>query len=149
MDRSEDIMRITLRFNQKIPEQARIIGILKDLNKEYHTTMTSFVIEAITYYIDNIPAEAITNAGKAAAEKRDAELMTRGDVENRLDLYDQALKRWLLESFIPTLLGGIMRPSLVSGSPSFPREGQKPQEKVDLTEYPEIMKDVLAWSEAP
>ena len=149
MDRSEDIMRLTIRFNQRIPEQARIIGILKDLNKEYHTTMNGFVIEAITYYINNIPAETVTNSGKAAAEKRSTQYVTRGDVEARLDQYDQALKRWLLDSLIPLLLGGTVRPSPVSQPLSFPGEGQAPQNKKDLTEYPEIMRDILAWSEAP
>ena len=147
MDRSEDIMRLTIRFNQRIPEQARIIGILKDLNKEYHTTMNGFIIEAITYYINNIPDETVTNAGKAAAEKRSEQYVTRGDVEKRIDQYDQALKRWLLDSFAPLLIGGNLRPSPVSGSLSFPGEGQTPPKSVDLTEYPDIMKDILAWSE--
>ena len=123
-------MRVSLRLNQKIPEHARIISVLKDLNKKYHTTLNSFVIEALSFYIKN--------SGR---------VVTEDILEERLDLYDQALKRWLLDCFVSFSAGANRFPSPVSSAHSFPGEGNTAPKELDLTEYPDIMKDVNAWSE--
>ena len=140
-------MRVSLRLNQKIPEHARIISVLKDLNKKYHTTLNSFVIEALSFYIENVSNEKITNSGKAKASKNSGKIVTEDILEERLDLYDQALKRWLLDCFVSFSAGANRFPSPVSGSHSFPGEGDTAPKEYDLTDYPDIMKDVNAWSE--
>ena len=140
-------MRVSLRLNQKIPEHARIISVLKDLNKKYHTTLNSFVIEALSFYIENVSNETITNSGKAKASKNSGKIVTEDILEERLDLYDQALKRWLLDCFVSFSAGANRFPSPVSSAHSFPGEGDNTPKEYDLTEYPDIMKDVNAWSE--
>ncbi len=140
-------MRVSLRLNQKIPEHARIISVLKDLNKKYHTTLNSFVIEALSFYIENVSNEKITNSGKAKASKNSGKIVTEDILEERLDLYDQALKRWLLDCFVSFSAGANRFPSPVSSAHSFPREGDTAPKEIDLTDYPEIMKDITAWSE--
>ena len=140
-------MRVSLRLNQKIPEHARIISVLKDLNKKYHTTLNSFVIEALSFYIENVSNEKITNSGKAKASKNSGKIVTEDILEERLDLYDQALKRWLLDCFVSFSAGANRFPSPVSSTHSFPGEGDTAPKEYDLTEYPDIMKDVNAWSE--
>ena len=140
-------MRVSLRLNQKIPEHARIISVLKDLNKKYHTTLNSFVIEALSFYIENVSNEKITNSGKAKASKNSGKVVTDDILEERLDLYDQALKRWLLDCFVSFSAGANRFPSPVSSAHSFPGEGNTAPKELDLTEYPDIMKDVNAWSE--
>ena len=140
-------MRVSLRLNQKIPEHARIISVLKDLNKKYHTTLNSFVIEALSFYIENVSNEKITNSGKAKASKNSGKVVTEDILEERLDLYDQALKRWLLDCFVSFSAGANRFPSPVSSTHSFPGEGDTAPKEYDLTEYPDIMKDVNAWSE--
>ena len=140
-------MRVSLRLNQKIPEHARIISVLKDLNKKYHTTLNSFVIEALSFYIENVSNEKITNSGKAKASKNSGKIVTEDILEERLDLYDQALKRWLLDCFVSFSAGANRFPSPVSSAQSFPGEGNTAPKELDLTDYPDIMKDVNAWSE--
>ncbi len=140
-------MRVSLRLNQKIPEHARIISVLKDLNKKYHTTLNSFVIEALSFYIENVSNEKITNSGKAKASKSSGKVVTEDILEERLDLYDQALKRWLLDCFVSFSAGANRFPSPVSSTHSFPGEGDTAPKEYDLTDYPDIMKDVNAWSE--
>ena len=140
-------MRVSLRLNQKIPEHARIISVLKDLNKKYHTTLNSFVIEALSFYIENVSNEKITNSGKAKASKNSGKVVTEDILEERLDLYDQALKRWLLDCFVSFSAGANRFPSPVSTTHSFPGEGDTAPKEYDLTDYPDIMKDVNAWSE--
>ena len=140
-------MRVSLRLNQKIPEHARIISVLKDLNKKYHTTLNSFVIEALSFYIENVSNEKITNSGKAKASKNSGKIVTEDILEERLDLYDQALKRWLLDCFVSFSAGANRFPSPVSTTHSFPGEGDTAPKEYDLTDYPDIMKDVNAWSE--
>ena len=140
-------MRVSLRLNQKIPEHARIISVLKDLNKKYHTTLNSFVIEALSFYIENVSNEKITNSGKAKASKNSGKVVTEDILEERLDLYDQALKRWLLDCFVSFSAGANRFPSPVSSTHSFPGEGDAAPKELDLTDYPDIMKDVNAWSE--
>ena len=144
---SKDLMRVSLRLNQKIPEHARIISVLKDLNKKYHTTLNSFVIEALSFYIENVSNEKITNSGKAKASKNSEKVVTEDILEERLDLYDQALKRWLLDCFVSFSAGANRFPSPVSTTHSFPGEGDTAPKEYDLTDYPDIMKDVNAWSE--
>ena len=140
-------MRVSLRLNQKIPEHARIISVLKDLNKKYHTTLNSFVIEALSFYIENVSNEKIPNSGKATASKNSGKIVTEDILEERLDLYDQALKRWLLDCFVSFSAGANRFPSPVSTTHSFPGEGDTAPKEYDLTDYPDIMKDVNAWSE--
>ena len=144
---SKDLMRVSLRLNQKIPEHARIISVLKDLNKKYHTTLNSFVIEALSFYIENVSNEKITNSGKAKASKNSGKVVTEDILEERVDLYDQALKRWLLDCFVSFSAGANRFPSPVSSTHSFPGEGDTAPKEYDLTDYPDIMKDVNAWSE--
>lgn len=144
---SKDLMRVSLRLNQKIPEHARIISVLKDLNKKYHTTLNSFVIEALSFYIENVSNEKITNSGKAKASKNSGKIVTEDILEERLDLYDQALKRWLLDCFVSFSAGANRFPSPVSSAHSFPGEGDIAPKEYDLTDYPDIMKDITAWSE--
>ena len=140
-------MRVSLRLNQKIPEHARIISVLKDLNKKYHTTLNSFVIETLSFYIENVSNEKITNSGKAKASKNSGKVVTDDILEERLDLYDQALKRWLIDCFVSFSAGANRFPSPVSTTHSFPGEGGTAPKEYDLTDYPDIMKDINAWSE--
>jgi hypothetical protein len=144
---SKDLMMVSLRLNQKIPEHARIISVLKDLNKKYHTTLNSFVIEALSFYIENVSNEKITNLGKAKASKNSGKIVTEDFLEERLDLYDQALKRWLLDCFVSFSVVANRFPSPVSSAHSFPGEGNTTPKEYDLTDYPDIMKDITAWSE--
>lgn len=144
---SEDVVRISVRLNQRVPEHAKIIGILEDLNKNYHTTKSGFIIEAISFYIQNISDEKLTNSGKRIADEKNKHLITEDHLEKRIDQYDQSLKRWLLDSFIPLLRGANVAPSPVFSQLSFPGEGEPAPKEVDLTAYPEIMKDIAAWSE--
>ena len=143
---SKDLMRVSLRLNQRIPEHARIIGVLKDLNKKYHTTLNSFVIKALSFYIENVSNETITNSGQALASKNSGRIITEDILEERLDLYDQALKRWLLDCFVS--FSGVNRfPSPVFNTHTSLGEGDSAPKEYDLTDYPDIMKDITAWSE--
>lgn len=146
MKESDDIMRLTLRLNQRIPAHARIISVLKDLNKDYHTTLNGFVIEALTYYIENISLDTVTNAGKAMASNEARQLVTESALEKRLDQYDQALKRWLLDCLM-SFSGANRFPSPFSTTQTSSREGDSAPKEYDLTDYPDIMKDITAWSE--
>ncbi len=144
---SNDLMRVSLRLNQRIPQHARIIGVLKNLNKNYHTTLNSFIIEALSFYIENVSNEAFSNSAKPTASMDSKQVVTTDILEKRLDQYDQDLKQWLLGCFVSYSSGAMKPPSPISSATSYKGEGDTAPTEYDLTTYPDIMKNITAWSE--
>lgn len=143
---ANDLMRVSLRLHQRNPEHARIINVLKDLNKSRYSTLNSFVIEAITFYIENVSDTKITNTGKAKAIEASKHFITDTELDKRFDLYDQGLKRWLLDSFIPLVHGVGISSSPASKINTVTVE-KEPDSDFDLSRYPDVMNTITAWSE--
>ncbi len=142
-----DLVRVPVRFNLKNPEHAKILQILNDLNKTYHTSKSAFIIEAIEYYIKKSPEDSITNAGKAAADARAREFVTGAEVDEKIEMYDKTLKSWLFD-WQNSISQGVTRSSPAILPLSFQAgEDKSPDNEVDLTKYPDIMQDINAWSE--
>ena len=66
----QNLFRISVRFNLNNPEHAEIVSILKNLNKNFHTTENAFIIEALTFYIRNMSSDTLTGDGREVNGKR-------------------------------------------------------------------------------
>ena len=132
-----DIVRIPVRFNLSIPEHAEIVKVLRDLNRNYSTSMTGFIIEALGKYIESLPIDP---------SKPDKDYITRKDFEEALNERDLKLRLWAYEKLI--LQSQRSRESDPGGIPiDFDARSEKEDQQVDLSAYPEIMKDISSWSE--
>ena len=73
----QNVTRVSVRFNLNNPDHAEIVSILKDLNKNFHTSQSAFIIEALTYYIRNVSDSTLTNGGEERYNERQREFATR------------------------------------------------------------------------
>ena len=83
----DKIVRYSLRLNLNKPDHAKICSILRDLHDNFHTTINDFIIEALTYYIEN----DFQDEEKKKAELSD-EVATKAYVKNCLKDHDDALR---------------------------------------------------------
>ena len=128
-----DIIRIPVRFNLSIPEHAEIVRVLRDLNRNYSTSMSGFIIDALKKYIENLPINS---------ENTDKTYVTKKDFEEALDERDLKLRLWAYERLL--MLSQKKRnldPDI------FQKMDDGEEQTVDLSAYPEIMKDISSWSE--
>ena len=138
---SQNLFRITVRFNLKDPEHAEIVKVLKDLNRSKYTTMTAFAIDAIKYYIRALSDDTLTNAGKRELELRSSDLVTNKDLEHRLAAYDKDIRLFIYE----TVLGSKAVPSIITPQETIKPTDPPESDEIDLTRCDSIMKDMNHW----
>ena len=130
-----DIVRIPVRFNLSIPEHAEIVEVLRGLTKDYSISISGLIIEALSKYIDSLP----TKSGKP-----DKDYITRKDFEEALNERDLKLRLWAYEKLI---LQSQRNTESDPGGIPIDFDMRKKADQVDLSAYPEIMKDISSWSE--
>ena len=136
----QNLIRIPVRFNLNKPEHAEIVSILRNLNKNYHTTQNSFIIEALSFYIRNMSSETLTNDGAEREGKRAKDYATHEYVDTRLKALEQALRLFVYEKMDT---GGT---GMTGGKLTAPAESKDTDEEVDLTKYDKIMNDLDQWT---
>ena len=147
----ENLFRITVRFNLNNPEHAEIVSILKNLNKNYHTTQNSFIIEALTFYIRNMSSDTLTADGRVPEGKRAKDYATHEYVDTNLKALEQALRLFVYErmesrSLSGQGISGSTMPPEVSGMNRTVAKAEDPEKEVDLTKYDTIMNDIDQWT---
>ena len=152
----EDFIRITFRLSRNNPRHKRIIQILSDLNREIYPTKTRFIVEALDSYIEGIMSDEATNVGKQREESQKKKYISREEYERdkislkesiRRDLYEDMLK--VMSSVVLSRAGAteqVVFPALEDRGVA-PPGGSEEKSEVDLTQYDDIMKDIVAWAE--
>ena len=138
----QNLIRVPVRFNLNNPEHAEIVSILKNLNKNYHTTQNAFIIEALTFYIRNMSSDTLTNDGEERAGKRAKDYATHEYVDTRLKALDQALRLFVYEK-METVTGS---PGGIKATTMGPAAETDPNKEVDLSQYDTIMNDIDQWT---
>ena len=137
----QNLIRIPVRFNLNNPEHAEIVSILKDLNKNFHTSQSAFIIEALTYYIRNVSDSTLTNEGEERFKERAREFATREYVDNGLRELDRSLRLFVYERLEA---GPIIRSSEGS-DPNVNQTEEVTSEGVDLTKCDAVMRSIEQW----
>lgn len=142
---SKEVMRIPIRFNLEVPEHARLVSVLRNLNKTRYSTMSSFIIEALSYYVRvlaNDPEE-----GKDFRIGSERAFVTKQELDLRLSSFEKEMRLYLFESIVPLILGG-------SGGTGFGqvisdrgKNADQHDETVDLAGDPKIMESISSWIE--
>ncbi len=129
-------VRIPLRLNLDKKEHAEIMAILNDLDKNKYSTKNGFMIDALIYYIRHMGADEFTVSGKNKQGEA-IEYATKSYVDDRLRVYARELKLYFYEH-----QGGQITRNVLD------EKGKPPVEDkdVDLTQFPEIMKDINNWT---
>ena len=138
----QNVTRVSVRFNLNNPDHAEIVSILKDLNKNFHTSQSAFIIEALTYYIRNVSDSTLTNDGEERYNERQREFATREYVDARLRELDRSLRLFMYERMEK---GSAGRPDS-GGSPDQGQSEKVPSTDVDLSGFDAIMNDIDQWT---
>ena len=138
----QNVTRVSVRFNLNNPDHAEIVSILKDLNKNFHTSQSAFIIEALTYYIRNVSDSTLTNDGEERYNERQREFATREYVDARLRELDRSLRLFVYERMET---GSAVRPDS-GGSQDQDASEKVPSTDVDLSGFDAIMNDIDQWT---
>ena len=142
---SKEVMRIPIRFNLEVPEHARLVSVLRNLNKTRYSTMSSFIIEALTYYVRvlaNDPEE-----GKDFRIGSERAFVTKQELDLRLSSFEKEMRLYLFESIVPLILGGAGGTGSGQVTSDMGKTVDQHDETVDLAGDPEIMKSISSWIE--
>ena len=132
--------KVSVRLNLNNPEHAKIVSILNDLNKNFHTTKSAFVIEALTYYIRNVSDSTLTNDGEERFLERQKEFATREYVDNGLRELDRSLRLFVYEKL--EALSGARVPTV----PNETKNEEAASDAADLTRCDAIMRSIDQWA---
>ena len=140
---SQDLFRVPVRFNLNNPEHARIVSYLRDVGKEKGSTMSGFIIGALSYYIKILSSSKV--AGKDMRPLEGIELITRLDLETRLDQFEKEMRLYLFENFLPLVTGR----EAANAPPSQEENGngETESEPQDISTDPDIMNSISSWIE--
>ena len=142
---SKEVMRIPIRFNLEVPEHARLVSVLRNLNKTRYSTMSSFIIEALTYYVRvlaNDPEE-----GKDFRIGSERAFVTKQELDLRLSSFEKEMRLYLFESIVPLILGGAGGTGSGQVISDRGKNADQHDETVDRAGDPKIMESTSSWIE--
>ena len=134
--------KVSVRLNLNNPEHAKIVSILNDLNKNFHTTKSAFVIEALTYYIRNVSDSTLTNDGEERFLERQKEFATREYVDNGLRELDRSLRLFVYEKLEAIGKAGVT----TVPNQNVTKNEDSSSEDDDLTRCDAIMRSIDQWA---
>ena len=134
----DKIVRYSLRLNLNKPDHAKICSILRDLHDNFHTTINDFIIEALTYYIEN----DFQDEEKKKAELSD-EVATKAYVKNCLKDHDDALRLFIYEKLDNA--GAVLSLSGNQKTKENKIDEESLSGEVDLTKCDAIMNSIEQW----
>ena len=139
----QNLFRVPVRFDLNNPEHSRIVSFLREVGKEKGSSMTGFIIEALSYYIKILSKNPL--AGKGMTQTEGIELITRLDLEERLDRLEKEIRLYLYETFLPLATGG----ELPRGAPADESvtNNENTTDTGDISSDPDIMKSISSWIE--
>ena len=138
----QDLFRIPVRFDLKNPEHARIVSFLREVSKPKGSTMSGFIIEALSYYIKVISKNG--TSGKVSRPGEGDELLTRHDLERRLKDYENEIKGYLMDTILPLISGRRVR---IENHVDDDTSDTVYTEKADIASDPDIMSSINSWIE--
>ncbi len=139
----QNTIRIPVRFNLNNPEHAEIVSILKNLNKNFHTTQNSFMIDALKFYIRNMSEDVLTADG-AERKKRSSDYATYEYVDTNIKELKQSLKLFVYERIEAANAARPVRD--ISYETTQSEVTEQPDREVDLSKYDTIMNDIDQWT---
>ena len=132
-----DIIRIPVRFNLSDPDQAEVVKFLRNMTKNFSTSMSGFIIDSIRFYIENMPADVSKGFSR--------DYVTKSVFDQVLNERDTQLRLWMYDKLISMMTYSKAATTIED------LKSEKAQElqikNVDLTNFPDIMEDVTSWSE--
>lgn len=139
----QNLFRVPVRFDLNNPEHSRIVSYLREVGKEKGSSMTGFIIKALSYYIKILSKNPLAGKGMKPAES--IELITRLDMEDRFDRFEKEMRLYLFETFLPLVTG--REPP--RGTPPDEAEGNNENmpDVGDISSDPDIMKSISSWIE--
>ena len=134
--------KVSVRLNLNNPEHAKIVSILNDLNKNFHTTKSAFIIEALTYYIRNVSDSTLTNDGEERFLERQKEFATREYVDNSLRELDRSLRLFVYEKLETIGKAGVTTVL----NQNVTKNDEDASLDADLTQCDAIMRSIDQWA---
>ena len=101
---SQNIFRIPVRFNLNNPEHSRIVAVLQGLHETRNITKSSFIIEALSYYIAFLSSNS--SEGRDLLPGMGDGLVTKKDLETRLSVFQKEVRLYMLETILPVITSG-------------------------------------------
>ena len=142
---SQDLLRIPIRFNLEIPEHARLVSTLRGLNKNKYSSMSGFIIEALSYYVKVLSNDP--DAGKDFKPGSNHSFVTKQDLDFRLDVFEKEITLSLYEKILPLISGGTSNSNPIPVEKEEEKQDEPVEETVDIGLDPDIMSSISSWIE--
>lgn len=159
--------RIPVRLSFDNPEHLNIINTLDDLNLDVHRSRNSFIINAISFYINAIQNDNLTYADEVRKREMEKNFITRDELEDIMDGYMESIRTELYREMIKILAGVALSPGTnrgpdadavsmnVQGVTKAAEEETVKGENVEadedmavtLSRYDNVLQHVMDWSE--
>jgi len=158
-----DFRRIPVRLNLDNPEHLKIMNILDDLNLDVHKSKNKFIINAISFYVDAIRKDNLTNSDERNRKEQERAFVTQDEMQEQFDKFAEKVRAEVYEEMIRFLAGvafssgansniPVMQTKSSSKEKSSYEEETMPlstEENVAeaLSQYDNVLQQVMSWSE--
>ena len=139
---SQNIFRIPVRFNLNNPEHSRIVAVLQGLHETRNITKSSFIIEALSYYIAFLSSNS--SEGRDLLPGMGDGLVTKKDLETRLSVFQKEVRLYMLETILPVITSGQGVGSSFDDE-NAEKGSKQPSGPIDISNDPDIMESVNSW----
>lgn len=134
-----DYMHFSLRLNRDLPEHRRIIKFLDEMDTSKYKSKTSFLVDAIAFYIDCIEDGSLEKLKDVRFRQFSNEYVTKDEFEERMRNLSSDIENKIYREILSAYIGK----TVVA-----PHEEQVKEESMeeDLSQYAEVMDNVMSWS---
>lgn len=149
-----DYMHFSLRLNRDVPEQNKIIKFLDEMDPSKYKSKTSFMADAVFFYIQCIEDGSLEKLKDRKFRERTTDYVTRDEFDKRLeglsDLIEKKIYKEIISACIkapvpiamPEVKNDEYQNSINHGVAA------KSEEKLEdnLGQYAGVMESIMSWS---
>lgn len=148
-----DYMHFSLRLNRDVPEHNKIIKFLDEMDPGRYKSKTSFLADALFFYIQCIEDGSLEKLKDRKFRERNTDYVTRDELDSRLEGLSDSIEKKIYKEIISAFAKAPISVSLhetqnMENKDSLEETGRETAATLedDLGQYAGVMDSIMSWS---
>ena len=148
-----DYMHFSLRLNRDVAEHNKIIKFLDEMDPSKYRSKTSFLADAVFFYIQCIEDGSLEKLKDRKFRERNTDYVTRDELDSRLDGLSDSIEKKIYKEIISVYAKAPIHAAMpetqnMDNKDSLEETGRDAETTLedDLGKYAGVMDSIMSWS---